>query len=153
MKTILAAAMTLALHGPPGLGRAADDPAAVAPGRMLYGDPAVPDVSGLWLGSYIGPLGDTPQTPVEPQDRSYWAPWPAPLTPAYRKQADEIAAAAKAGRAIGDNGARCLPFGIMQMLTIGIRSKSCRPPATSASSPSARCPSSSGPTAAPIRRT
>jgi len=120
MKVILVIASALALVGLPVRGQAADDPVASAPGHTLYGDPAVPDISGLWLGTYTLRPGDTPQTPVAPQYTTRWAPWPPPLTPAYRKQADVLDAAAKQGRAIGDNGARCLPFGVTQMLTIGV---------------------------------
>jgi hypothetical protein len=115
----LAAILALAAAAPTA-GMAADDPAATAPGHTLYGDPAVPDISGLWLGTYTSAPGDTPQVPVEPRDITRWAPWPPPLTPAYQKEQDEIAAAAKQGRAIGNTGARCLPFGMPSMLTVGV---------------------------------
>ena len=96
--------------------RAAEDPVAVAPGHALYGDPASPDISGLWLGSYTEAPGYPPQQPVEQTNMTAWAPWPPPLTPAYQKKADVIIAAAKAGRAIGDAGAGCFPGGLPRML-------------------------------------
>ncbi len=91
--------------------RAAEDPTATAPGHTLYGDPAVPDISGLWLGSYEAVPGEVIQVPVEERNIIRWAPWPPPQTPAYQANADERIAALKAGKPIGDISARCLPFG------------------------------------------
>ena len=99
---------------------AADDPVATAPGHRLYSDPGVPDISGLWLGTYTGIPGDTPQVPIAPQDITHWSPWPPPLTADYQKQMDVIRAALKSGRSLGDAGARCLPFGLPNMLTVGV---------------------------------
>jgi hypothetical protein len=83
----------------------------------LYGDPAVPDISGVWLGTVAVAPGEHTQTPVEERNKTAWAPWPAPLTPEYQKKTDERIAAAKAGRQLGDIGAMCLPFGVPRMLT------------------------------------
>lgn len=116
-RACLALAAALAMASGPIGASAADDPAATAPGHALYGDPAVPDISGLWFGSYEGAPGEVPQTPVEPRNLVHWAPWPPPLTPAYQKLSDDRAAAAKAGRAIGDLGAQCLPFGAPRAIT------------------------------------
>jgi hypothetical protein len=83
----------------------------------LYGDPAVPDISGTWLGTVAVAPGEHTQTPVDERNKTTWAPWPAPLTPEYQKKTDERIAAAKAGRQLGDIGAKCLPFGVPRMLT------------------------------------
>ena len=88
-------------------------------GYSLYGDPGAPDISGLWLGSYSSAPGNRPQDPTPDREITPWAPWPPPLTPEYQKKADERIAAAKKGRQIGDLGARCLPFGQIQ-ITLGI---------------------------------
>jgi hypothetical protein len=93
------------------------DSASRARTSSFYGDPAVPDISGLWVGTYSGPPGDRPQTPTTDPYITRWAPWPPPLTPAYQKLADERIAAAKEGRAIGDDGARCYPLGLVRAIT------------------------------------
>ncbi|WP_174279048.1 hypothetical protein [Sphingomonas bacterium] len=95
---------------------AADDPVETAPGHTLYGDPAAPDISGLWLGSRPLAPGHQPQVPPEPGSTVQWFPWPPRLTPAYQKIADERAAARKEGRQLGDIGKLCLPFGVPRML-------------------------------------
>ena len=81
----------------------------------FYGDPAVPDISGLWLGTLTGRPG-VPFAPnrgsADGRPATFWAPWPLPYTPAYQKIYDERVASAKQGRALGDTGARCLPFGM-----------------------------------------
>ena len=99
--------------------RAADDPAATAPGRMLHGDPNAPDISGLWLGTYTSSPGYIPYVPVPEVNKTHWSPWPSPLTAAYKAKADEIAAADKAGRTLGDGGAKCLPFGLPFVVVLG----------------------------------
>ena len=110
------AATFFALAGP-GSPAAAEDPRDKAPGHMLYGDPAVPDISGLWLGTFTAVPGQAFQVPIEARNLTRWAPWPPPLTPPYRKVANERIEAAKAGRQLGDIGSRCLPFGLPRMLT------------------------------------
>ena len=90
------------------------------PSGAFYGDPAVPDISGLWLGTAMGIPGkgavsNTGET-ADGRSPNYWAPWPLPYTPAYQKIYNERVAAAKQGRALGDIGARCLPFGLPHML-------------------------------------
>ena len=91
------------------------------PGVSYHGDPKAPDISGLWLGSTMGIPGKGPQnnsgTTVDGRPPVYWSPWPLPYTPAYQKMLDDRVAAAKQGRATGDLGARCLPFGMPVMLT------------------------------------
>ena len=86
------------------------------PGVSFNGDPGVPDISGLWLGSETGIPGVEPPPNRGSADGSplgFWTPWPLPWTPAYQKIVDERAIAARQGRALGDTTARCLPFGIL----------------------------------------
>ena len=98
----------------------ADDAApAMAASVSFYGDPSAPDISGLWLGSVTGVPGQTfgpGRGPADGKPPTFWAPWPLPYTPAYQKIYDQRVAAAKAGRQLGDNSARCLPFGLPMML-------------------------------------
>jgi hypothetical protein len=101
-----------------GAGRVlAADSAPANGGYSFYGDAAVPNISGLWMGTYTGPPGDRPQNPTTDQYITRWAPWPPPLTPAYQKLADERIAAAAQGRALGDDGARCYPLGLVRAIT------------------------------------
>ena len=89
------------------------------PGVSFYGDPARPDVSGLWLGTVTGVPGVAfapNRGPADDRTGTFWAPWPLPYTPAYQKIFDERAAAAKQGRQLGDVTAKCLPFGLPMML-------------------------------------
>ncbi len=89
------------------------------PGVSFYGDPAVPDISGVWLGSETGIPGVAfapNRGPADGSPPTYWAPYPLPYTPEYQKIVSERAAAAKAGRQIADTTARCLPFGIVWAL-------------------------------------
>ena len=96
---------------------------ATAPAAKVsfYGDKGVPDISGLWLGQTFGIPGKGPQsnsgTTADGGPPVYFSPWPLPYTPAYQKISDERVAAAKQGHALGDTGARCLPFGITMMMT------------------------------------
>jgi hypothetical protein len=90
---------------------------AAAPRYSFHGDPGVPDISGIWYGTYTGAQGDRPQFATPDQDITTWAPWPPPLTSTFQKTADERIAAIRAGRATGDLGARCLPFGMPWGLT------------------------------------
>jgi hypothetical protein len=113
----VAAAAALAVPAGSMAVHAAEDPTATSPGHTLYGDPSTPDISGLWLGTYTITPGYLPQQPVPAVDTTRWAPWPPPLTPAYQTRADERIALAKAGRAVGDGGAKCLPFGMPFGLT------------------------------------
>ena len=96
--------------------QAADERHWPPPGVSFYGDPSVPEISGLWLGTAIGAPGKGPQTntgsSADGRPPTYWAPWPLPYTPAYQKIFDERVAATKQGRALGDIGSRCLPFGM-----------------------------------------
>ena len=89
------------------------------PGVSFYGDPAAPDISGLWLGSETGVPGEAfapNRGPMDGSPPTFWAPWPLPYQPAYRRIVEERAAALKQGRALGDMGARCLPFGMPRVL-------------------------------------
>ena len=84
-------------------------------GVSYHGDPGAPDISGLWMGTAMGIPGqgvinNTGRT-ADGRPPAYLAPWPLPYKPAFRKLADERAAAAAAGRQTGDTGSRCLPFG------------------------------------------
>ena len=85
------------------------------PGVSFYGDPAAPDISGLWQGSMIGVPGVQPapnRGPADGAPQTYWTPWPLPYTPAYQKILDDRTAAYAVGRQLGDITARCLPFGM-----------------------------------------
>ena len=101
---------------------AADAPPATTwppPGVSFFGDPAVPDISGLWQGSETGIPGVEPppnRGSADGAPLSFWNPWPLPYTPAYQKIVDDRAAAFKQGRQLGDTTARCLPFGLPQGL-------------------------------------
>lgn len=90
------------------------------PSVSYYGDPKFPDISGLWLGTVMAvpgrPAANNSGRTADGRPPLYLEPWPLPYTPAYQKIADERAAAAKQGRALGDIGARCLPFGLPLML-------------------------------------
>ena len=105
---------------------AADPPPATTwppPGVSFFGDPAVPDISGLWQGSETGVPGVEPppnRGSADGAPLSFWNPWPLPYTPAYQKIVDDRAAAYKEGRQLGDTTARCLPFGLPQGLGSGL---------------------------------
>ena len=89
------------------------------PGVSFNGDPAVPDISGLWQGSQIGVPGVPPapnRGPPDGEPQVYWTPFPLPFTPAYQKIVDEREAALKQGRALADISAACLPFGMPRVL-------------------------------------
>ena len=98
----------------------AADPDSWPPrGVSYYGDPAVPDISGLWLGQMTGEPGvafEPNRGPMDGRPGSYLSPWPLPYKPAYQKIYDDRIAAAKRGRALGDVSAQCLPFGLPRML-------------------------------------
>lgn len=90
------------------------------PGVSYYGDPKSPDISGLWMGTAMAIPGKGPAnnsgTTADGRPPLYLMPWPLPYTPAYQKVADERAAALKNGKALGDIGSHCLPFGLPAML-------------------------------------
>ena len=110
------AATLLATSTAPATATAADDPRQTAPGRLLHGDPGAPDISGEWLGTETLPPGaGTGQAPHKENEITRWAPWPPPLTPAYQQRADEIIAAARQGRQLGDYGLLCRPAGVPRM--------------------------------------
>ena len=92
-----------------------------ADGRVVsfHGDPAVPDISGIWLGNAVGVPGkpaDPNRGPADGRPETYFYPFPLPFTPEYQKILDQRIEAAKSGRALGDSSARCLPFGMPRML-------------------------------------
>ena len=92
-----------------------------ADGRVVtfHGDPAVPDISGIWLGNAVGVPGkpaDPNRGPADGRPETYWYPFPLPFTPEYRTIWDQRVEAAKSGRALGDSSARCMPFGMPRML-------------------------------------
>ncbi len=87
------------------------------PAGVSYdGDPAVPDISGLWLGTSLGIPGQAVASnsgkTADGRPPTYLAPWPLPYTPAYQKVLADRMAAVSAGHALGDTGSRCLPFGL-----------------------------------------
>ena len=90
-------------------------------GVSYYGDAKVPDISGIWLGTAMAVPGLPPANnsgkTADGRPPLYLTPWPLPYTPAYRKVVEERAAAVKGGKALGDIGSRCLPFGLPVMLT------------------------------------
>ena len=90
------------------------------PGVSFYGDSKSPDISGLWLGTAMAVPGHGPAnnsgTTADGRSPLYLTPWPLPYTPAYQKIFDERAEALKKGKALGDTGSRCLPFGLPVML-------------------------------------
>ena len=114
---VLAVAVAVSTYGSLAL---AADPGAGTSVVSLYGDPAVPDISGLWQGTAMGIPGkgvvsNSGQT-ADGSPPIYWAPWPLPYTPEYQKIFDERVAAEKKGRALGDTGSKCLPFGLPNMV-------------------------------------
>ncbi|MEY2926567.1 MAG: hypothetical protein RL367_1044, partial [Pseudomonadota bacterium] len=83
------------------------------------GDPSAPDISGVWLGSKTGIPGvkSAPNRgSADGAPETFWSPWPLPYRPAYQKIVDERTAALAQGRALGDNGAQCLPLGLPRLL-------------------------------------
>lgn len=89
------------------------------PGVSFHGDPAVPDISGVWLGSKTGIPGvkSAPNRgSADGSPETFWAPWPLPYRPAYQRTVDDREKALGEGRALGDNGAQCLPLGIPRLL-------------------------------------
>lgn len=90
------------------------------PGVSYFGRSAAPDITGLWIGTMTGVPGVAfapNRGSADGRPATFWAPWPPPYTPAYQKIYDERIAAAKAGRALGDYSAKCVPFGLPLMLT------------------------------------
>ena len=85
-------------------------------GVSFHGDPAVPDLSGVWLGSAFGIPGQGAQTnsgkSSDGRPPAYWAPWPLPYTAEYQRITEERKAARSKGVTLGDTGSRCLPFGM-----------------------------------------
>ena len=89
------------------------------PGVSYFGGTKAPDISGLWLGTITGVPGEAfapNRGSADGRPATYWAPWPLPYTPKYQKLNDERMEAARAGRAVGDYSAKCLPFGLPAML-------------------------------------
>ncbi len=101
------------------MARAAEPDVWPPPGVSYQGDPAAPDISGLWLGQMTGEPGvafEPNRGPMDGRPGSYLSPFPLPYTPAYQKIYDDRIAAAKKGRALGDTSAQCRPFGLPRML-------------------------------------
>lgn len=113
----VAAAVTLMGASADGVDPPASAPGAGAHGYSLDGDPAAPDVSGLWLQSYTAAPGEIGQVPREQNEITRWAPWPPPLTPPYQKIATQRLADQKAGRYLGDREVHCVPVGNPRALT------------------------------------
>ena len=117
-RTLLAfAAVVLAGAAAPTLAKEAET--WPPPGVSFYGDPSVPDISGLWQGSQIGVPGVSPapnRGPPDGEPQVYWTPFPLPYNALYQKIVDEREAALKEGRALADISARCLPFGMPRVL-------------------------------------
>ena len=116
IRSLVPSAVATLVVGAPVTPAAAGPVVEGAPGHSLYGDPRAPDISGLWFGSFPLQPGAIAQAPPEPNTVIVWAPWKPPLTPAYQKIFDERIAALKKGRALGDIGRRCLPWGMPRMM-------------------------------------
>ena len=120
MKHVLIGSVAAAMLGTGPVGAQSAAPASwPPPGVSYHGDPAAPDLSGVWLGSVTGVPGvafEPNRGPMDGRPPTYFSPWPLPYTPRYQKIFDDRITAAKAGRALGDIGARCLPFGLPVML-------------------------------------
>ena len=90
------------------------------PGVSYNGDPKAPaDFSGQWLGSQTFVPGRTPEPnrgPADGRPNTFWAPWPLPYNPAFKKIYDERQAALRRGVQLGDISATCKPFGVPMML-------------------------------------
>jgi hypothetical protein len=116
-RSVLAALAIAATFSVPGL--AAESRIWPPPGVSFHGVTRAPDISGLWLGTATGVPGvpfAPNRGPADGRPGTFWAPWPLPYTPTFQKILDERAEAAKAGRALGDLSAQCLPFGLPRML-------------------------------------
>ncbi len=118
MRSTLFVATALAAVAPAGL-HAQDSETWPPPGVSFHGDPSSPDVSGVWLGSKTGVPG-VPSAPnrgsADGSPETFWAPWPLPYRPAYQTIVDTRTKALGEGRALGDNGAQCLPLGVPRLL-------------------------------------
>ncbi|WP_174279137.1 hypothetical protein [Sphingomonas bacterium] len=116
VSTGMAAALVAALAAPMPLAAQDADRAWPPAGVSYHGDPGAPDISGLWLGTTMGvpggPIASNTGKTADGRPPSFLSPWPLPYTPEFKKMSDERAAAAKAGKQIGDTGSKCLPFGI-----------------------------------------
>ena len=90
------------------------------PGVSYFGRTIAPNITGLWIGTLTGVPG-VPFAPnrgsADGRPATFWAPWPPPYKPAFQKIYEDRIAAAKAGRALGDYSAKCVPFGLPLMLT------------------------------------
>ena len=118
MRTSLTAVAALAIFAP--LPAFAQEPEIwPPPGVSFHGDPASPDISGVWLGSKTGIPGvkSAPNRgSADGSPETFWAPWPLPYRPSYQQIVDARNKALGEGRALGDNGAQCLPLGIPRLL-------------------------------------
>ena len=89
-------------------------------GVSFYGDKAVPDISGLWMGSAMGIPGEGVASnsgkSADGRPPAYFSPWPLPYKPTYQKIYDERVARAKQGVQLGDISSKCLPFGMPTMI-------------------------------------
>lgn len=85
-------------------------------GVSFYGAENAPDISGIWLGQAMGIPGEGPQSnsgrSTDGRPPAYWNPWPLPYTAQFQRIVEERAEATRRGVALGDTGARCLPFGL-----------------------------------------
>ena len=112
-------AVVIAAMGSVAVAIAANNQTWPPPGVSYFGVTKAPDIAGLWLGTVTGVPGESfapNRGSADGRTATFWAPWPLPYTPAYQKRNDERMEAAKAGRAVGDYSAKCLPFGLPVML-------------------------------------
>ena len=101
VRRLAAAIMALAaLAGSVGA-RAAPEEQWPPPGVSYNGDPKAPaDFSGQWLGSQTFVPGRTPEPnrgPADGRPNTFWAPWPLPYNPTFKKIYDERQAALRRG--------------------------------------------------------
>ena len=98
----------LALAASPSFAQAV--PPVVIPSQKLswYGDPAAPDISGVWVRS--GTEGKT-------ASKEGWLPWPPPLKAPYAATWQKRVADAAAGTRTDDPVRGCMPAGMPRFVT------------------------------------
>ncbi|MEP7243473.1 MAG: hypothetical protein ABI885_07270 [Gammaproteobacteria bacterium] len=101
---------------------------ATAVKNPLYGDPAHPNISGMWNPEYAyfgPPIGDAPKPPPGPggagQGKPFVMPPPPPipqLTPPYAKRYAQWRRKFETGEQDPDSVTRCLAFGLARFGTM-----------------------------------
>ena len=87
----------------------AGQPTVIPPQKLSwYGDPAAPDISGVWVRS--GTEGKSPS-------KEGWLPWPPPLKAPYAATWKKRVEDAAAGTRADDPVRGCLPAGMPRFVT------------------------------------